>query len=208
MWEREGAHMKRGRRRDPSKEPYASAFGEPERQALIQRLMDRDATDEDAQAFVRDEARAIKKVFLAKDQIAAPHDHSKRLFSDPEESDASASASVSMYSSVKAMLLEAGVSARRAHKKSGLGRHSEFNDPETAERYKARRGAWRKADSEADARGEPRLVGRQLAAAIARDTGHPYNTVRTWVSAETKRLAHARGKAPKLVPGDWSQLLD
>ena len=106
--------MKRSKKRDPSKEPYPSALSDDERYALVERIRQGEASNADAVTYYNDEQRARKKVILAKEQLVAPSDSSLRVFSHPDESDASAQATVGTYLTVHWEVVKAGISARRA----------------------------------------------------------------------------------------------
>jgi hypothetical protein len=201
--------MRKARKqRDPSREPFASRLSDDERQAISRRVQAGTHEDSDLEAFVHDIRRAHQKIGAAIDQIKSPNDEHLAIFSQSDLSAASAQASVETSLSAKLDLVWAGGTAKRAQKRAGLARHSEFNDPETAKRYKARRSAWQEIDRESAARGAPRLKGRPLAEAIARTTGHSFNTVRTWIRQENKRRRSVARQMPRIVPGDYSQLVD
>jgi hypothetical protein len=201
-----------GARREGNKHPYLVASGlwsrlsDDERLEIIRRVQTSTHDDNDLRDWELDTYRANQKIAAAVKQLSAPDDERSAMFSRPDLSAASAMASVEVSIRAQLNLAWVGASAKRAHKKAGLGRHSEFNDPETAERYKARRSAWQEIDKESDARGAPRLKGRPLAEAIARASGHPFNTVRTWIREENKRRQSAARQFPRIVPGDWGSL--
>jgi hypothetical protein len=204
---KEKSPMKRSKKRDPSKEPLASAVSDVERHALVERIRQGDASNADAVTYYNDEQRARKKVILAKEQLASPSEASLRVFSHPDESDASAQLTVSTYLTIGWDVVKAGISARRARKKGGMGRHSESNDPRTARRYAARRAAWIVVDAEARASGKPRPRARELAHAIAAKTGEPFETIRTWIKTERKKKERLSRSVPKITLGDWNQLM-
>ena len=196
--------MKRSKKRDPSKEPLASALSDDERYALVERIRQGEASNVDALTYYNDEQRARKKVILAKEQLTSPSEASLRVFSHPDESDASAQLTVSTYLTIGWDVVKAGISALRARKKGGMGRHSESNDPRTARRYAARRAAWSAVDAEARASGKRRLKARALANAIAVKTGEPFETIRSSIKSERKRREQLLRSAPKVSYFDWS----
>jgi hypothetical protein len=177
--------MKKAKKRNPAREPFASKISDAEREILLRRAELKEQTDDEADLLLRDFHRAIDKSRAALEQMANP-DQPKYRFAIPEQSDHSARATVSVLTKQIDDWTTAGAKAKRTQRKAGIGRHSIDNDPETAERYRK----WQTAADEirAERKAEGRSPGqRRLAALICtRVPGSKFETVRGWLKREDK----------------------
>jgi hypothetical protein len=177
--------MKRAKKRDPAKEPYASSISDEERKRIANKAVVAALDALEAESLINDFGRAHRKTTAALVQMSGSLSESIR-FADAEASASSAQASVSTMLLAISYLTDSGVRARRAWKRGGSRSHDQFAE-ETAnhERWEGlRKGIlqdWSLPKGPSD---------RRLAMLIAsKDTNHPpWETVRGHLKRLKKKV--------------------